>query len=118
MERRRFTRFRAQDDAFAALRGNFSKVGKINDISLNGLAFRYIAEKISDEKFAHVDVFLSKNGFYLSGVPCTIVYDEKEYISNSNPASPYRCGLKFKPLKEEKQNKLEFFLDNCTTGEI
>ena len=116
MERRKFTRFRAQDDAFAALRGDFSKVGKIHDISLNGLAFRYIAEKMSNEKFTHVDIFLSNNGFHLTGIPCSIIYDLKESTYKSNAVSPYRCGLKFEPLKEEKQDKLEFFLNNHTTG--
>ncbi len=117
MERRKFTRFQTRDDAFAALRGDFSKVGKIYDISLNGLAFRYLAEEMSKEVYTQVDVFLSKNGFHLSGVPCTVVYDEKELISNSNTVSPYRCGLKFKPLKQDVHNKLEFFLNNYTTGE-
>ncbi len=78
MERRKFTRFRVQDDAFAALRGNLTKVGKIYDISLNGLAFRYLAEKISDETFTQVDIFLTNNGFHLAGVPCKIIYDVKE----------------------------------------
>ena len=115
MEKRKFTRFRAQDDAFAALRGNFSKVGKIYDISLNGLAFKYFAEKRSNETFTHVDIFLSTNGFHLPDLPCTVVYDEKDSISQSNVVLAYRCGLKFEPLKEEQQNKLEFFLDNFIT---
>jgi len=115
MEKRKFTRFRAQDDAFAALQGNYNKVGKIYDISLNGLAFRYLAEKRSSETFTHVDIFLTTNGFHLSGLPCSVIYDEKESISNSSVVSPYRCGLKFEPLKEEQQNKLEFFLNNHTT---
>ena len=115
MEKRKFTRFLVQDDAFAALRGNFSKVGKIYDISLNGLAFRYLAEKMSNETFTHVDIFLSNNGFHLSDVSCTVVYDERESISNSNVVSPYRCGLKFGPLNEEQQNKLDLFLNNHTT---
>ena len=116
MEKRKFTRFRAQGDAYAALQGNFSKVGKIYDISLNGLAFRYLAEKMSNETFTHVDIFLTDNGFHLSGVHCSVVYDEKESISNSHVVSPYRCGLKFESLKEEQQNKLEFFINNFTTG--
>ena len=116
MERRRFTRFRTQDDAFAALRGNLTKVGKIYDISFNGLAFRYLAEKISNETFTHVDIFLSTNGFHLPDVPCTVVYDEKESKSNPNTISSFRCGLKFEPIKEDQQDKLEFFLDNFTTG--
>ncbi len=118
MERRKFTRFRAQDDAFAALRGDYSKAGKIYDISLNGLAFRYMAEEIPKEVYTHVEFFLSNIGFHLSDVPCTVVYDEKESISNSHAVSPYRCGLKFVPLKEEQQNKLEFFLNNHTTGQV
>jgi len=118
MERRKFTRFQTQDDAYAALRGNLTKVGKICDISLKGLAFRYLAEKISNETLNHVDIFLSTNGFHLSDLPCTVVYDEKESISNSNVVLPYRCGLKFEPLKEEQQIKLELFLNNFTTGAL
>jgi len=118
MEKRKFTRFRAQGDAYAALQGNFSKVGKIYDISLNGLAFRYLAEKMSNETFTHVDIFLTDNGFHLSGVHCSVVYDEKESISNSHVVSPYRCGLKFEHTSEEQQLKLEFFLNNHTTGKV
>ena len=83
MERRKFTRYRTQDNAFAALRGDYSKIGKIYDISLNGLAFRYLAEQMPEEEFAYVDVFLSGNGFYLSGIPCTVIYHMKESTSTS-----------------------------------
>ena len=114
MERRRFMRFRAQKDAFAALQGKFSKVGKIYDICLNGLAFRYLAEKIYDETFTQVDIFLSNNGFHLAGVPCTIIYDLKESTLSLNKVSPYRCGLKFERFNEEQQNRLEFFINHHT----
>ena len=118
MEKRKFTRFQVQDDAFAALRGDYSKVGKIYDISLNGLVFRFMAEEIPKEVYTHVEFFLSNGGFHLSDVPCTVVYDEKESISNSPAVSPYRCGLKFEKMNEEQQNKLEFFLNNHTTGKV
>ena len=118
MEKRKFTRFRTQDNAFAALRGDFTKVGKIYDISLNGLAFRYLAEQESEETFTHVDIFLSDNGFHLPDVPCNIVYDVKEHTSGSMAISPYRCGLSFNVLQEEQQNKLEFFLNNHTIGKV
>jgi len=115
MERRKFTRFRAQDDAFAVLQRDFSKVGKIYDISLNGLAFRYLAEKIPDGTSTHVDIFLSTNGFHLSGVPCTVIYDVKESTFGLNEVSPYRCGLKFEHPSKEQQLKLEFFINHHTT---
>ncbi len=117
MERREYTRFRAQDDAYAVLGGNLSNVGKVYDISLNGLAFTYLEDKISDDTFTHVDIYLSNNGFYLSGVPCTIVYDANESISDANAVSPYRCGLKFEPLETEHEDKLAFFLNHHVIGE-
>jgi len=118
MERRKFIRFRTQDNAFAALRGDFTKVGKICDISLNGLAFRYLAEQMLEEEYAHVDIFLSENGFHLHHVPCGIIYHVKESSSNSISISWYRCGLSFKPLKKEVQNKLDYFLDNHTISTV
>jgi PilZ domain len=116
MERRKFTRFRVQDNAYAALREEFSKVGKIYDISLNGLAFRYLAEKISDETFTHVDIFLTNNGFHLAVVPCRIIYNVKESTFGLNGLSLYRCGLKFEQNNEQQKNKIVFFINNHTTG--
>jgi PilZ domain len=116
MEKRKFTRFRTQNNAFGALRGDFTKVGKIYDISLNGLAFRYLAEQMSEEEYNHVDIFLSDNGFYLQAVPCTVIYLVKESTSSLLSISPYRCGLSFKPLEPELQNKLDYFLNKHTTG--
>jgi hypothetical protein len=118
MERRKFTRFRTQDNAFAALGEDFTKVGKIYDISLNGLAFRYLAEQISEKEHTHVDIFLSQNGFHLHGFPCTVIYHIKEPTPSSLSISLYRCGLSFKPLEEEVQNKLDYFLNNYTSGII
>jgi len=118
MERRKFTRFLTQDNAFAALRGDFTKVGKICDISLNGVAFRYLIEQISEEEYTHVDIFLSDNGFHLHGVPCTVIYNVKEPTFSSLSISTYRCGLCFKPLNEEVQNKVNFFLNNYTISNV
>jgi hypothetical protein len=38
-ERRKYVRFKAQENAFAALGTNFSRVGKLKEISIGGLAF-------------------------------------------------------------------------------
>ena len=119
MERRKFTRFQAQDNAFAAIRGNFTKVGKIYNISLNGMAFRYLAEKTAKEIHSHsqVDIFLTNNAFNLIGAPCSIIYDvnESTYFKNNEIIS-HRCGIKFGSLKEEDKENLEFFINNHTTG--
>jgi hypothetical protein len=116
MERRKFVRFQTQENAYASLRGGYTKIGKICDISLNGLAFRYLAEKACDEPYNRVDIFLSGNGFHLPDVPCRIVCDEKECVYISPMITPYRCGLKFQGLNEKQENELEFFINNYTTG--
>lgn len=119
MEKRKFTRFRTHDNAFAALRGDFTKVGKIYDISLNGLAFKYLGEQKNEEKYTQVDIFLTGNGFHLHGVPCIVIYNVIEQPTFSiSSILPYRCGLRFKRLNEEIRNKLEFFLNNYTIGKV
>ena len=114
MEKRKFTRFRTQDNAFAALREDFSKVGKICDISLNGLAFRYLAEQRTEENVTQVDIFLTNNEFHLHSVPCIVIYNMKEPTSSLSSISLYRCGLRFKRLNEEVGSKLDYFLNNYT----
>ena len=119
MERRKFTRFRAQDDAFAALRGDFSKVGKIYDISINGLGFSFLSESTQVDSADHhtqVDIFNSENGFHLSNVPCRIVYEAPD----STPDEGFlvrmsRCGLQFWELTGNQLEQLELFIENYTT---
>jgi PilZ domain len=116
IERRQFARFRTRDKAYATLRGDFTKVGKIKDISLNGLSFNYLSEDMQKEEFLYVDIFMVGNDFHLIGVPCRIRYDVKESTFGLDDVSAYRCGMEFGALKKEQQNKLEFFLNNHTTG--
>lgn len=116
MERRKFTRFKAQDDAYAAIRGDYTKVGKIYDISINGLAFKYFSDEVSDEKINYVNIFLSNDVFFINDIPCTVVCIEDECAYNSNIIKSSRCGLKFEQLNETQLNELGYFLDKYTTG--
>ena len=106
--------------AFAALRSEFKKVGRVKDISIGGMAFSYISansEAISDSQRSQVDIFLSGNGFHLSKVPCKIVYDipvssnDKDFFVNMN-----RCGLCFGELTESQLDQLNFFITQHTEG--
>ncbi len=118
-ERRKFTRFLAQDTAFAVLRPHFTKLGKIKDISEGGLAFEYIAYEGQKEDSSGIDIFLSGNGFYLGRIPCKIRYDIKiseRYQTSTDHMEMRRCGLQFGELTEEQAAQLEFFLKNHTTA--
>lgn len=114
-EQRRYIRFFTKRKTFAALRSGFDKVGKVLDISINGLAFSYIIEDTPLEKTFQVDIFQSENGFYLSNIPCRVIYD----IQNKNLRydlliQPRRCGLCFGKLSKKQEDELLYFLKRYT----
>lgn len=114
-EKRRYIRFITKKQTFAALRSGFEKVGRVLDISINGLSFSYIIEDAPMEKAFQVDIFQSENGFYLSNIPCSVIYD----IPNINPKYDLflqnrRCGLCFGKLSKKLEDELLNFLKNYT----
>jgi len=117
MENRKHTRLTARDDSFVELKGEGVRVGKITDISPDGLAFSYPGGKTPLDGFKHVNINMAKKGFRLTDVPCTIIYDTID-LSNGSNGDTYqrRCGLRFGEMKDEHKNKLNHFLSNFTTG--
>lgn len=117
MENRKNPRFRTQDNCYAVLSKNYSKVGKICDISLGGLAFRYLGMEMVAEPSSHVDIFLVNNGFYLYNMPCEIIYEtEDESFGIASLPQMFRCGLQFGECTESQSEQLESFIENYTTG--
>ena len=133
IDKRKYTRFLAQDDTFAALEpvavAVAAAVGKLKDISMGGLAFEYInIAESSNQIFSHrdiskplqVSIFLPKNKFYLCDVPCKVIYDDiapvsVDYQEFLTSLKPRWCGVKFERLSEDMMRKLEFFLKNYAT---
>ena len=119
VERRKYVRFLGQDNTFAALRIGFKKVGKIDDISINGLAFSYLSETVgvgSDRHLTQVDIFTSGNNFHLPNMPCKIVYDIQDPTSGKYiDLMTCRCGLKFNEPTKSQSEQLELFIKNHTT---
>ena len=118
-ERRKSERFLAQDKAFAVLRPDFNRLGKIKDISEGGLSFEYVAYQEEEQDASEMDIFLSEGGFHLSKMPCRIVYNirmREEYQTSAARIQRRRCGLHFGQLTEEQASQLDFFLKKHTTG--
>ncbi len=115
IERRKYIRFLTEKQNFAALRSGFDKVGRVLDISINGLAFTYILEEAIMVEPFQVDIFQSENGLYLSNIPCRVVYDmpitKKQYDSFIQPR---RCGLCFGRLSEKKYDNLVKYMRQAT----
>ena len=117
MERRKHPRFRTQDNCYAVLRGNYSKVGRICDISLNGLSFRYLGEEKEDKDCSHIDIFLVKNGFYLHSMPCKIIYEvEDESFGKGFITRMLRSGVQFLEPTESQSDQLDYFMQTYTIG--
>ena len=118
-ERRKLSRCFPLNTAFAALRPHFTKLGKIKDISREGLAFQYIAHEEQKRDSSDIDIFLSGDRFYLSRIPSEIIYDIKIVEENHIFVDAFetrRCGLLFGALTQNQAAQLEFFLENYTTG--
>ena len=121
-EKRKYTRFIVEEKVYAALGLNFSKVGKLKDISMNGLAFQYIEElKNHRQKSSVVAIFHSEDIFFLRNLACTIITDQviNENGKKLNGNLKYvarKCAVKFKDLTTHQKDKLEFLINHYTSG--
>lgn len=116
-ERRQSVRHRVVDDAYAALGNTYSKVGKIINISIGGLAFDYITGESNTKEAEILDIFLSNNHFDLYNLRCKIVYDialevPKVRSKFMDLLTTRRCGVKFMKLPEARRKKLQAFVDS------
>ena len=122
-EQRISVRFLAQDNIIVALRNDFTKIGRVKDISEGGLSFEYIYEEDSGWEPSGKDLFLWGKEFSLSEVPCRVIYDilaptPKEYESLAIRFITRRCGVKFESLREDQMAQLGVFLKTHTEGKV
>ncbi len=120
-DQRQYGRFGLQGSAYAVFRPEFTKIGRINDISGGGLGCNYLCpvdqETIGSRSDQVIDIIISNNSFYLAKIPCNLVYDTKA-IDGQEWFMPdfvnRRCGLKFDQLTREQEKEINHFLGNVT----
>ena len=119
-EKRKYIRSRVKDDAYAALGNHFTRVGKLKDISIDGLAFRYIGNTEDwVEDSSTIAIFDSENTFYLPNLACKLIYVSPLYVIKNiryfkTAKSINRCGVQFTALTDYQLEKLELFINNYT----
>jgi hypothetical protein len=116
--RRKHKRFQAPRGVFVGVGPDFVKVGLLGDISIDGLAFRYVG---NGEALigSYVELFMAEGDFYLGNLPIDIVSNIElagDIFSNSNEALR-RCSMKFKKLTSQQRAKLQEFVDRHAVGE-
>lgn len=117
-DHRKYKRFQAPEDVFVGVGPHDIQVGRLRDISMGGLAFRYIGNGEPVNGDHYVDLFMTDKDFYLSRVPVKAVSDVA-ILSKAPSATTTmkRCCLKFKQLTDEQRAQLKEFIDKYTLGE-
>jgi hypothetical protein len=120
-EQRKHDRFITEENAFAALGRKYTRVGKIKDISLGGLAFEYIAGEEFNQNASEIDIFLVGTEFHLYKVPCKTIYNIDVHVPHINNKlvkifTTKRCGVQFEKLTKDLTALLKFFLKYHTIG--
>ena len=118
VDHRRHPRFLVPSGAIAALPD--SRLGRINDISKGGLAFRYIADEEENDiaacESSEVSI-IHDPGFSLLDVPCKIIGNDC-YL----PSYPHgflklnTCRIQFYPLTPDQEAKLDYFITSFAVG--
>ena len=118
-ERRRHPRQSVRDDGIEIFSPETNIIGKLKNISQNGLAFHYTP--MSDQKAKPVTIDIMATGparFYLSGLVCRMIYDISALDEDQTftGAECRLCGIEF--VRAETEQKLSFFLKNYLNLQI
>ena len=119
-EKRKFTRFKGKEGAFAAfIRPNdLIKVGQIQDISIGGLCVQYLSTNEDNNERPEIKIFGSNGRFvHLNKVQCRIVYDREVPEGSWEQITTRRCGVEFESLSFEHALMLVEFIDHFAFDE-
>ena len=121
VEQRRHIRLLPHENTFAVIGRKFTKVGKVKDIGMGGLAIEYIAGEDCNHEAGRVDIFMTGHVFHLYNVPCKMIYDIEIHVPHVNNKyvkilTTKRCGVKFGELTEDEKAQLELFIESHTTA--
>ncbi|ABK18022.1 PilZ domain-containing protein [Syntrophobacter fumaroxidans] len=113
---RRFKRFRMTGTAraaFFATAREFLKLGEILDISLGGLAMRYVGFGEQPDGPIEVELFGSSGEVVRLGrFPCRIVYDFELADESWGILKVRRCGIQFRELSKQQLAQIQTFIDS------
>ncbi len=114
VERRKNKRYKAVDGAYAAISPNSHKLGQIIDISMGGLAFKYIdtsTEENDADATAEESIFLSSMGYYVGDLPFKTISDYE--VTNAPSFSSMKVRkrhVQFTDLSFKQLFDLDYYL--------
>jgi hypothetical protein len=117
-DRRRLRRWRVQDGAFVILSPSDAGVGRLIDISIEGLSFDYVTTQEPSGEPTELQIFVTDSPFRLYNIPCKTITDFKTFEIPQTQSHKRRSGVQFGELTEGQKSQLEYFLQKYTTEEV
>lgn len=118
LERRKLKRFQARHGVFVILRPSDTGLGRLIDISMDGLTLEYITTQEPKIQPTELEIFLTNSPFRLYEIPCKTITDVLTFQTNDRSLSKRRRGIQFGELTPGQVAQLEYFIQNHTTGEL
>ena len=113
-ERRQHPRYRIPEGDFEVFSRDANITGKLNNISLGGLAFQYSPVEGRKGESATIDI-MAKNSdpFFLPSVSCRTIYDVSILTEDRTftGAAIRLTGVQFFQLDEAQVQKLALFIE-------
>jgi hypothetical protein len=91
-----------------------SIVGRIIDISMDGLAFQYSAPEKPKDASYEIEIILSHDNYSSGTLPFKIISDSRKtgHFGFSLAKSQRRQSIQFQELAEDQKEKLAYFIEN------
>ena len=124
IEKRKYVRFLAQPDTYAAIGSGFTKIGKLRNISMGGLAFDYYSDPSGKEGARNCDstvIIFTEDKLFTEKIHCRMIYNFPKCRSNQTALLGFdsavkQYGLKFMTISKNQNKRLEYFIKNYAQG--
>ena len=122
VERRKNKRYKAIEGAYAAISPNSHKLGQIIDVSMGGLAFKYIDtsnDDMENEALSEETIFLSSMGYYVGDLPFKTIADYE--VTNAPSFSSMKVRkrhVQFTDLSFKQLFDLDYYLRNNVSEQV
>lgn len=113
-ERRKLKRLKIRNSAYVILKPSDTGVGRLIDISMDGLTLDYITTRKPEIQPTKLDIFVNNSPFRLYEIPCRTITDFATFEAHDGSLTKRRRGIQFGKLTPTQQAHLEYFIQNHT----
>ena len=114
VERRKYERLQIEHGAFVILPSHDRKVGRIVNISPDGLAFTYHTSSEGSVMPTELDIFVAGSPIHMYTIPCRIISDFEIDSDIHRSMIERRCGVQFGTLNKGQIFQLNYLMQHNT----